>query len=107
MFLLHVMSVPALIRHLEMLAPETVPTLAGADLFAKSLELLSNDQVRTLEPSDSRLSFMNLVFKMEFSLGLNNKNKYNTMAMRCVCWAILKMRNGPTDELVDRPSHFR
>ena len=45
MFLLHVMSVPALIRHLEMVAPETLPTLASADLFAKSLQLLSNDQV--------------------------------------------------------------
>merc|ERR1719193_43275 len=44
MFLLHVMSVPALIRHLETLAPDTLTTLTSANLFAKSLDLLSNDQ---------------------------------------------------------------
>ena len=95
MFLLHVMSVPALIRHLEMLAPETVPTLAGADLFAKSLELLSNDQVRTFEPSDSWLSLLNFVFKE------------SSATIPWLSDSSVGRTDGRTGRQTDRPSYFR
>ncbi|XP_017769365.1 PREDICTED: ubiquitin-protein ligase E3B [Nicrophorus vespilloides] len=44
MFLIHILSVPGLIQHLNTLAPEVVTTLSSHNIFAKSLELLSSQQ---------------------------------------------------------------
>lgn len=44
MFLIHILSVPALILHIQGLTPECTSVLVGHSVFTKSLELLSSEQ---------------------------------------------------------------
>lgn len=44
MFLIHIFSIPALVQHLQNLAPECITVLVSAGFLHKSLELLSGDQ---------------------------------------------------------------
>ncbi|XP_054278321.1 ubiquitin-protein ligase E3B-like [Macrosteles quadrilineatus] len=44
MFLIHILSVPALVQHLNNLAPECLTTLESADFLPRAMELLSGEQ---------------------------------------------------------------
>ncbi|XP_022906806.2 ubiquitin-protein ligase E3B [Onthophagus taurus] len=44
MFLIHILSVPGLIQHLETLTPECISKLVSHKIFPKSLELLASQQ---------------------------------------------------------------
>jgi ubiquitin-protein ligase E3 B len=66
MFLIHIISVPAIIQHLENLTPECIATINNQKLFSKSLELLSSQQsmrivFNTLEGSYALCLLANLL----------------------------------------------
>uniref|UniRef100_A0A1Y1M0Y6 HECT-type E3 ubiquitin transferase n=2 Tax=Photinus pyralis TaxID=7054 RepID=A0A1Y1M0Y6_PHOPY len=44
MFLIHILSVPALVQHLETITPECITVLVNYSIFNKSLELLASQQ---------------------------------------------------------------
>ncbi|XP_050304811.1 ubiquitin-protein ligase E3B [Anthonomus grandis grandis] len=65
-FLINVLSVPALIYHIQILSPETLSTLQHHKIFTRSLELLSSQQsmrivFNTLEGSYALCLLANLI----------------------------------------------
>lgn len=66
MFLIHILSVPGLIEHLQSLSPESITTLINHKIFQRSLELLSSQQLmrivfNTLEGSYALCLVANLL----------------------------------------------
>ncbi|GLV32551.1 uncharacterized protein CBL_00739 [Carabus blaptoides fortunei] len=66
MFLIHILSVPAVVQHLNVLAPECISVLVSHSLLSKSLELLSSEQsmrivFNTLEGNYALCLLANLV----------------------------------------------
>ncbi|KAF2900658.1 hypothetical protein ILUMI_05537 [Ignelater luminosus] len=66
MFLIHILSVPALVQHLENVTPECITVLVNHNIFSRSLELLSSQQsmrivFNTLEGNYALCLLANLV----------------------------------------------